>query len=171
MKQFLLSSALLLAIANAGAAECSIGKAIYELQGDPAVTVKFTGVTLDSAARTAANLTLKKTGKTLGFLVEQGNGMYSYAHWMPLAPVKAQGNSRPEVTLANADLAYTMDFFMMSGDHKVTSHIPKLDEQAPAYLFVPGLAPNLWYQPEKFGGSANKRDQIALGLFVRRCQG
>lgn len=125
-------------------ADCPITNAIYTYDNNPSITAKFHPLKHKSLTDVYFTITSSK-GQELWFTFDWGNGFTTErlvssktnpanADWKPQEP-----DSRKDRLIADLDF-YTFDKKL----NGIVEGI-KASENAPEYIFIPALAPTLWY--------------------------
>jgi len=126
------------------AAACSITKAIYKYDDNPQVTAKFMPLKHKSLTDVYFTVTSSK-GQHLWFTFDWGNG-FSKERLVSSKTDPANDNWKPQDPDLNKDrLLLDMDFYTFDKTLKTSLGKISASATAPDYIFIPDLAPTLWY--------------------------
>ena len=137
-----------LVAANHVVAECPITKAIYTYDSNPLVTAKFQPLKHKSLTDVYFTISNSK-GQELWFTFDWGNG-FSQVRLVSSKTDPADGNWQPQDPDSDRDRAITdLNFFSFDQDLNVLESKFEMGATAPAFIFIPQLAPTLWYVRDK----------------------
>lgn len=129
---------------NHAAANCLITNAIYSYDSNPSVTARFQPLKHKSLTDVYFTIT-SSTGQNLWFTFDWGNG-FTTERLVSSKTNPGNANWKPQDPDSDKDRLFSdLDFFAFNKDFSVSSGKIKSGENAPEYLFVPSLAPTLWY--------------------------
>lgn len=131
-------------LVNQANANCALTSATYIYDNNPSITAKFLPLKHPSLTDVYFTITSSK-GQNLWFTFDWGNG-FTTERLVSSKTDPANTDWRPQDPDTNKDrLINDLDFFAFDKSLNVLSGKIKSGENAPEYVFIPGLAPTLWY--------------------------
>ena len=133
---------------NHAAANCLITNAIYSYDSNPSVTARFQPLKHKSLTDVYFTIT-SSTGQNLWFTFDWGNG-FNQERLVSSKTNPADDNWKPQDPDSDRDRAITdLSFFSFDQDLNVLESKFEMGATAPAFIFIPELAPTLWYARDK----------------------
>ncbi len=129
-------------------AECSITNAIYAYDDNPSVTARFQRLKHKSLTNVYFTIT-SSTGQALWFTFDWGNG-FSQERLVSSKTNPADDSWQPQDPDSSRDRVISdLSYFSFDKNLKSLEGKLQLGELAPDYIFIPELAPTLWYARDK----------------------
>ena len=130
--------------ANQAIADCLITNATYIYDNNPSITAKFSPLKHKSLTNVYFTITSSK-GQELWFTFDWGNG-YTTERLVSSKTNPANGDWKPQNPDTNKDrLIADLDFYRFNKELGEAEGRIVAGENAPEYIFIPSLAPTLWY--------------------------
>lgn len=131
-------------LATSVAADCPITNAFYTYDANPSITAKFFPLKHPSLTNVYFTITSSKE-QDLWFTFDWGNG-FTTERLVSSKTNPANTDWKPQDPDTNKDrLINDLEFFAFDKSLNVLSGKIKDGENAPEYVFIPSLAPTLWY--------------------------
>ena len=144
MKKFIIIGMFNALCVNLAMADCPITSAIYTYDNNPLITARFLPLKHKSLTDVYFTITSSK-GQNLWFTFDWGNG-FTTERLVSSKTNPAEDNWKPQDPDSNKDRLFSdLDFYAFDKTLTVSSGKIKAGENAPEYIFIPALAPTLWY--------------------------